>query len=138
MKLTLTKLTLAATLAAATLAAAPAYAQFKDADWQALGTMDGYNRVFARMTANVTPALDGVCNKNLCVTHWYGPGFVATREETGEGGVFLGSQLCAPLSAGAGTRPSRVCVNNKGEAWAEARSDYGWSTYQYVRGAFQG
>ena len=42
MKLTLTKLTLAATLAAATLAAAPAYAQFKDADWQALGTMDGY------------------------------------------------------------------------------------------------
>jgi hypothetical protein len=95
----------------------------------------GYDRIFERVTKAVEPMVDGVCQKWDCVTHWYPPNMIVTKDEQPDGSVPLGSSMCSYFPPN-GDKPSRLCVNNKGEEWAEYQSDYGWIVYQRVRSAW--
>ena len=106
------------------------------ADWNALQSKAGYDQIFARVTKGVEPMLDGVCQKWDCVTHWYPPNMFIEKDEQPDGIVFLDSKMCAYFPPN-GDKPSRVCVNNKGEEWAEFQSDWGgWALYQRIRSAW--
>jgi hypothetical protein len=83
-------------------------------DWAALQSKAGYDQIFERVTQGVEPMLDGVCQKWDCVTHWYPPNMVVTQDEQPDGMVLLGSSMCAYFPPN-GDKPSRLCVNNKGE-----------------------
>jgi hypothetical protein len=87
------------------------------------------------VTKGVEPMLDGVCQKWDCVTHWYPPNMFVEKDEQPDGIVFLDSKMCAYFPPN-GDKPSRVCVNNKGEEWAEFQSDWGWTLYQRIRSAW--
>jgi hypothetical protein len=110
------------------------------ADWNAMQSKAGYDEIFARVTKGVEPMLDGVCNANRCVTHWYPPNLIVTQENTGEGDVPLGSSMCE-YGYRPDPNPVRACIDNTGKVWWEyanpamggAWTPYATSRYAWVR-----
>jgi hypothetical protein len=114
------------------------------ADWNALQSKAGYDQIFARVTKGVEPTSD-YAPWDL-TTHWYPPNMIVTKDEQPAwqppgmkepvAAVFLGSSICAYFPPN-GDKPSRVCVNNKGEEWSEFQNDWGgWTLYQRIRSAW--
>jgi hypothetical protein len=46
----------------------------------ALQSKVGDDRIFERVAKAVEPMLDGVCQKWDCVTHWYPPNMIVTKD----------------------------------------------------------
>jgi hypothetical protein len=66
----------------------------------------GYDRIFERVTKAVERMVDGVCQKWDCVTHWYPPNMIVTKDEQPDGSVPLGSSMCSYFPPNGDSHPA--------------------------------